>query len=73
MSFAYLLCPVLLPALVKVLLGEASGISGFSVFSLASNLLTELILLHHHASGIVNDQLGQALTTSTVDTESPHL
>lgn len=44
-----------------------------SVFSSASNLLTGLILLHHHASGVVNDQLGQALTTSTVDTESPRL
>lgn len=32
MSFAYQLCPVLLPALVKVPLGEVSGISGFLSF-----------------------------------------
>lgn len=32
-------------------------------FSLASNMLTGLILSYKHASGIVNDQLGQALMT----------
>lgn len=35
---------------------EARGISGLSVFPLAFNLLTGLTLLHHHASGVVNDQ-----------------
>lgn len=55
----YLACPVLLPALVMVLL--AVGSLALHVFSLASNMLTGLILTYKHASGVVNDQLGQAL------------
>lgn len=57
----YLACPVLPPALVMVLL--AVGFLALPIFSLASGMLTGLILTHKHVSGVVNDQLGQALMT----------
>lgn len=61
MFFTDLACPVLLPALVVVLL--AVGSLALPVFSFASSMLTGLILTYKHASGVVNDQLGQAPTT----------
>lgn len=59
-GLTYLACPVQLPALVMVLLAVRS--LALPVFSLASSKLTGLILTYKHASGVVNDQLGQALT-----------
>lgn len=53
----YLACPVLPPAVVMVLL--AVGSLALHVFSLASNMLTGLILTYKHASGVVNDQLAR--------------